>query len=199
MASFHFQCSRPGWQRPGLCIQGKTLAGSLRSAFFCVCTLVPSLGMATGGLKRTFPSLPARPLPFAAEAGRFHNACGALTGATGRNESARCICAFRRGSIANARSIMHGEPGNCADAGWMMQGQRRLMCPRRGDVCSRNRHVRRRARHGCRHTDAVPKRNAESLSALAAAMNDRAKLPYPDRFPAWRGQPRVPLDAPWLG
>lgn len=39
--------------------------------------------------------------------------------------------------------------------------------------------------------------NAEVLTALIAALNDRAKLPDLDRFPEWRGQPPVPLDAPW--
>ena len=39
--------------------------------------------------------------------------------------------------------------------------------------------------------------NAEFLTALVAALNDRAKLPDLDRFPAWRDQPPVPLDALW--
>ena len=38
---------------------------------------------------------------------------------------------------------------------------------------------------------------AEFLTALAAALNDRAKLPDLDRFPEWRAQPPIPLDAPW--
>ena len=38
---------------------------------------------------------------------------------------------------------------------------------------------------------------AEFLTALAAALNDRAKLPDLDRFPEWRDQPSVPLDTPW--
>ena len=39
--------------------------------------------------------------------------------------------------------------------------------------------------------------NAEFLTALVAALNDRAKLPDLDRFPEWRDQSPVPLDAPW--
>ena len=39
--------------------------------------------------------------------------------------------------------------------------------------------------------------NTEFLTALVAALNDRAKLPDLDRFPAWRNQPPAPLDAPW--
>ena len=39
--------------------------------------------------------------------------------------------------------------------------------------------------------------NAEFLTALVAALNDRAKLPDLDRFPEGRDQPPVPLDAPW--
>ena len=39
--------------------------------------------------------------------------------------------------------------------------------------------------------------NAEFLTALVAALNDRAKLPDLDRFPEWRAQPPIPLDAPW--
>ena len=39
--------------------------------------------------------------------------------------------------------------------------------------------------------------SAEFLSALVAALNDRAKLPDLDRFPEWRDQPPLPLDPPW--
>ena len=39
--------------------------------------------------------------------------------------------------------------------------------------------------------------NAEFLTALVAALNDRAKLPGLDRFPEWRDQPPVARDAPW--
>lgn len=39
--------------------------------------------------------------------------------------------------------------------------------------------------------------NTEFLIALIAAMNDRTKLSALDPFPEWRGQPPVPLDAPW--
>ena len=38
---------------------------------------------------------------------------------------------------------------------------------------------------------------AEFRTALVAALNDRAKLPDLDRFPEWRDQPSIPLDAPW--
>ena len=37
---------------------------------------------------------------------------------------------------------------------------------------------------------------AEFLTALVAALNDRAKLPNLDRFPEWRDQPSLPLDSP---
>ena len=37
------------------------------------------------------------------------------------------------------------------------------------------------------------------LTALVAAQNDRSKLPDLGRFPAWRDQPPVALDAPWPG
>ena len=40
-------------------------------------------------------------------------------------------------------------------------------------------------------------RPAEFLTALVAALNDRAKLPDLDRFPDWHDQPPLPLDAPW--
>jgi hypothetical protein len=39
--------------------------------------------------------------------------------------------------------------------------------------------------------------NAVFLTALVAAMNDRAKLSALDSFPEWRTQPPVPLDTPW--
>ena len=44
---------------------------------------------------------------------------------------------------------------------------------------------------------AAPLVLAEFLTALVAALNDRAKLPDLDRFPEWRDQPSIPLDAPW--
>jgi hypothetical protein len=40
--------------------------------------------------------------------------------------------------------------------------------------------------------------NAEFLTALVAAMNDRTKLSTLDQFPEWRNQSPVPLDTPWL-
>jgi len=43
----------------------------------------------------------------------------------------------------------------------------------------------------------LPPGSAEFLAALVAAQNDRAKLPDLDRFPEWRDQPPLPLDAPW--
>ena len=46
---------------------------------------------------------------------------------------------------------------------------------------------------------AAPLVLAEFLTALVAALNDRAKLPDLDRFPEWRDQPPVPLDAPSPG
>jgi hypothetical protein len=39
--------------------------------------------------------------------------------------------------------------------------------------------------------------NAECLTALVAAMNDRAKLAELDGFPEWRNQPSIPLDTLW--
>ena len=39
--------------------------------------------------------------------------------------------------------------------------------------------------------------NAEFLTALVAALNDRAKLPDLDRFPEGRDQPSGPIDTPW--
>ncbi|MCX6879825.1 MAG: hypothetical protein NTW21_39375 [Verrucomicrobia bacterium] len=39
--------------------------------------------------------------------------------------------------------------------------------------------------------------NAEFLTALVAAMNDRAQLSALDSFPEWREQPPVLLDAAW--
>ena len=39
--------------------------------------------------------------------------------------------------------------------------------------------------------------NVEFLTALVAAMNDRAKLSELEKFPKWRNQPPVPLDTPW--
>ena len=44
---------------------------------------------------------------------------------------------------------------------------------------------------------AAPLVLTEFLTALVVALNDRAKLPDLDRFPEWRNQPPVPLDAPW--
>ena len=43
----------------------------------------------------------------------------------------------------------------------------------------------------------LPPGNAEFLTALATALNDRTNLPDLDRFPEWRDQPPVPLDRPW--
>jgi len=40
--------------------------------------------------------------------------------------------------------------------------------------------------------------DAEFLTALVAALNDRGKITALDQFPEWRKQPVVPLDAPWL-
>ena len=39
--------------------------------------------------------------------------------------------------------------------------------------------------------------NAEFLTALVAALNERTELSALDQFPEWREQPPVPLDAPW--
>jgi len=39
--------------------------------------------------------------------------------------------------------------------------------------------------------------NAEFLTALVAALNDRTKLSALDPFPEWRNQPSVSLDTPW--
>ena len=41
----------------------------------------------------------------------------------------------------------------------------------------------------------LPPGSAEFLTALVAALNDRAKLPDLDRFAEWRDQPPIPLDA----
>jgi hypothetical protein len=38
---------------------------------------------------------------------------------------------------------------------------------------------------------------AEFLTALVAAINDRARLPDLDRFPEWCSQPPLPLDTAW--
>ncbi len=38
---------------------------------------------------------------------------------------------------------------------------------------------------------------AEILTAIAAAMNDRAKVPALDTFALWTSQPPIPLDGPW--
>ena len=46
---------------------------------------------------------------------------------------------------------------------------------------------------------AAPLVLTEFLTALVAALNDRANLPDLDRFSEWRDQPPVPLDAPWPG
>jgi hypothetical protein len=42
----------------------------------------------------------------------------------------------------------------------------------------------------------LPPNYADFLTALVAAMNDRAKLPDLEGFSEWRNQPSVPLDAP---
>ncbi len=39
---------------------------------------------------------------------------------------------------------------------------------------------------------------AEFLTALVAAINDRATLPMLDNFSVWRDQPAVSLEMPWL-
>ena len=39
--------------------------------------------------------------------------------------------------------------------------------------------------------------NAEFLTALVAALNDRTKLSALDQFPEWRDQAPVPLGASW--
>ena len=36
--------------------------------------------------------------------------------------------------------------------------------------------------------------NAEYLTALVAALNDRTKLPKLEKFPAWRDVPPLPLE-----
>ena len=38
---------------------------------------------------------------------------------------------------------------------------------------------------------------AEFLTALVAALNDRAKLHDLEHFPEWKNHPPIPLDAPW--
>ena len=40
--------------------------------------------------------------------------------------------------------------------------------------------------------------NADFLTALIAAINDRAILPMLDNFSVWRDQPAVSLEMPWL-
>ena len=39
--------------------------------------------------------------------------------------------------------------------------------------------------------------NAEFLTALVAALNDRANISKLETFPEWRNQPSIPLDTPW--
>jgi hypothetical protein len=39
--------------------------------------------------------------------------------------------------------------------------------------------------------------NAEFLTALVAALNDRTKLSELEHFPEWKNQPSIPLDVPW--
>ncbi len=41
------------------------------------------------------------------------------------------------------------------------------------------------------------KHHAEFLTALVAALNDRAKLPDLEHFSEWKNQPPGPLDALW--
>ena len=43
----------------------------------------------------------------------------------------------------------------------------------------------------------LPPGSAEFLTALVAAMNDRANLAAIDAFPEWRNQPPILLDTPW--
>lgn len=43
----------------------------------------------------------------------------------------------------------------------------------------------------------IPPDAGNFLTALVSAMNDRTKLADLDRFPEWRTQPPIPLDAPW--
>jgi tetratricopeptide (TPR) repeat protein len=43
----------------------------------------------------------------------------------------------------------------------------------------------------------LPPDSVDFLTALVAAMNDRAKLPDLDRFPEWRNQLLISLDTPW--
>jgi tetratricopeptide (TPR) repeat protein len=43
----------------------------------------------------------------------------------------------------------------------------------------------------------LPSGSADFLTALVAAMNDRADLPALEEFPQWRDQPPIPLDTPW--
>lgn len=40
-------------------------------------------------------------------------------------------------------------------------------------------------------------RKSEFLTGLVFSLNDRATLPELDRFPEWRTQSPVTLDAPW--
>ena len=39
--------------------------------------------------------------------------------------------------------------------------------------------------------------NAKFLTALVAAVNDRATISELEKIPEWRVEPPVPLDAPW--
>ena len=39
--------------------------------------------------------------------------------------------------------------------------------------------------------------NSELLTALVAALNDRANISELEKFPEWRNQPPIPLTAPW--
>lgn len=43
----------------------------------------------------------------------------------------------------------------------------------------------------------LPEGSAEFLTALIAALNDRANVPALDRFAEWRNQSPIPLDVPW--
>jgi len=43
----------------------------------------------------------------------------------------------------------------------------------------------------------LPPGSADFLTALVAALNDRAKLPDLGRFAEWKNQPPDPLDTPW--
>jgi len=39
--------------------------------------------------------------------------------------------------------------------------------------------------------------NAEFLTTLVTALNDRTRLSELEHFPEWKNQPSIPLDVPW--